>query len=357
MHGAGNPTKRFEFLSALLLGATEQPSCAAAMLSGEDLGKLWTLASSHHVLMRSFPTFARLMEAKGNARWAEWAANAIEAEQARIDRAMSFLDRIGRALEQCGEVIVIKSLDHWPDLGNDLDLYIEAHAADVVAVMRRNFRAELAMRSWGDRLANKWNFIIPGLPELVEIHIGRLGQTGEQIAITESLLARAPVTQMGPCKLRVPAAEDRVIISTLQRMYRHFYIRLCDIVDNAHLLEAGTVDYVYLRMLAQSAGLWEGVATYLAIVSDYVKRYRGEGIDLPCWLTSAARFGGEQIGFRRNWLRIPIVPHSVRLYAAEWKHLFLNGQICNTLRLSLLPGLASAAALQQKLTGSDKGIW
>jgi hypothetical protein len=37
--------------------------------------------------------------------------------------------------------------------------------------------------------------------------------------------------------------------------------------------------------------------------------------------------------------------------------LLLNGEIRNTLRLSLLPGLATAAALELKLTGSDKGIW
>jgi hypothetical protein len=37
--------------------------------------------------------------------------------------------------------------------------------------------------------------------------------------------------------------------------------------------------------------------------------------------------------------------------------LVLNGNIRSTLRLSLLPGLATAAALELKLTGSDKGIW
>ena len=49
--------------------------------------------------------------------------------------------------------------------------------------MRTRFGAQIAERSWGDRLACKWNFIIPGLPEAVEIHMGRLGQTGEQVAL------------------------------------------------------------------------------------------------------------------------------------------------------------------------------
>src|ERR1019366_6398943 len=41
-------------------------------------------------------------------------------------------------------------------------------------------KAEPQPQSWGDRLAHKWNFRIPGLPRLVEIHVGCLGQTGEQ---------------------------------------------------------------------------------------------------------------------------------------------------------------------------------
>ena len=79
--------------------------------------------------------------------------------------------------------------------------------------------------------------------------------------------------------------------------------------------------------------------------------------DLPAWIASAARFGGNLVYYRRNWLRIPIVPHAAQLYAAEWKSLFRKGEICNTLRLSLLPGLATAAALEHNLTGDDKGIW
>jgi hypothetical protein len=148
-----------------------------------------------------------------------------------------------------------------------------------------------------------------------------------------------------------------MVISTLQRMYRHFYVRLCDVVDNAKLMDSGVVDYAYLKSMAQSAGLWDGLATYLVIVSEYVESYRGVGIDLPSLVTDAAHFGNELVYFKRNFLRIPIFPQSAKLYASEWKRLLLNGEFKNTFRLSLLPGLATAAALEMKFTGSDKGIW
>jgi hypothetical protein len=51
------------------------------------------------------------------------------------------------------------------------------------------------------------------------------------------------------------------------------------------------------------------------------------------------------------------LPDSLNLYASELKTLLLQGQVRNSLRLSLLPGLATAAALELKITGRDKGIW
>ena len=335
----------------------QQISHVAACLTEEELAELASLANSHHVLMRTVPRLQQMLSLAGNSRWTEWAAKAIENERNRIRHALSFLDAVCLSLEETGNVIVIKSLDHWPDLGSDLDLFTDAKSDDVVAIMRRDFQAQLAKRSWGDRLANKWNFIVPGLPELIEVHVGRLGQTGEQIATAKSLVVRARPVQIESFQFRLPAPEERLVISTLQRMYRHFYIRLCDIVDNARLIESRMVDYLYLQSLARMAGLWDGLATYLVIVSDYVRFYRGYGLDLPNLVTSAGHFGGNEIYFRKNFLRIPLVPHAARLYTAELTRLLMNGEVANTLRLILLPGLATAAALELKLTGSNKGIW
>jgi len=148
------------------------------------------------------------MAAAGNDK-AEWVHDAMAKEQQRIDRALSFLSPICEVLQEAGDVMVIKSLDHWPDLGSDLDLYSGAKGSDVVALMRERLNARADERSWGDRLANKWNFIVPGLPELVEVHIGRLGQTGEQVAITNSLVKNSSLAQFGSRTFRVPAPENR----------------------------------------------------------------------------------------------------------------------------------------------------
>src|SRR6266851_5319902 len=158
---------------------TNEVTATVASFGPPDFGELWGLAASHHVIMRAFPDLHRVMVAQGN-QWAEAVDRAMERERKRIDHALSFLSPICEALKEVGKVIVIKSLDHWPDLGSDLDLYSSAESADVVAIMLDRFKAHLEERSWGDRLANKWKFVVHGLTELVEVHVGRLGQTGEQ---------------------------------------------------------------------------------------------------------------------------------------------------------------------------------
>src|ERR1019366_2639597 len=156
---------------------------------------------------------------------------------------------------------------------------------------------------------------------------------------------------------RVPSVSDRLMISTLQRMYRHFYFRLCDIVDTAELSDTAAIDFEDLRSSATYADIWEGVATYLVIVSDYVKQYRGTGIELPQFVLDAARFGGDQVFYRKEFIRVPSMPQSAKLYGSQLAGLLKKREVQNGARLSLLPWLATAALVGQKITGSDKGIW
>jgi hypothetical protein len=98
------------------------------------------------------------------------------------------------------------------------------------------------------------------------------------------------------------------------------------------------------------------VATFLAIVSDQAKYYRGRGVALPCFVHSTARFGGGDLRFN-HFLRIPVVPQSLGLYLAELETSLRNRKIQTALRLGLLPCLAAAAALKQRAIGSVKGVW
>jgi hypothetical protein len=361
------PHHALTLLSRLLLrpGKTAEGLSDAASLRTQiqylrrnEFESLVTQAQSNHVIVRGLEAFLNLAREAQDSERMDWANTALATEQRRIAVAVRTLHEICCAFEEKKlSVMVIKSLDHWPDLGSDLDLFTDADAREVIHLMRRRFGAKIAQRSWGDRLARKWNFIVPGLPEAVEIHVGRLGQTGEQYAFASSLFGRSVHVLRGGHSFRVPCASDRITISTLQRMYRHFYFRLCDVVDTAGVIDAGAIDFDDLHASAQAAGIWEGVATYLVIVSDYLKTYRDSELDMPSFITAAAHFGGSEIYYGKGFLRVPILPQSARLYGSQLAGVLGRGELDIGARLSLLPWLATAAVLGQKLTGSDKGIW
>jgi hypothetical protein len=327
-------------------------------ISRAEFDDLLSLANSNHVVIRGMEIFLGMMrEVKDDMR-AEWAQTALAVERARINTALKSLHDICAAIEdEKYDVTIIKSLDHLPDLGSDLDLFTNANSENIIKVMQKRFNAEVASRSWGDRLAGKWNFMVPGLPEAVEIHMQRLGQTGEQVEIASRLVERSRLVSVEGQTFRVTSASDRLMISTLQRMYRHFYFRLCDILDSAALVESDALDYLDLRTAATNAGIWQGVATYLVIVSDYVKQFRGTGLELPQFVKDTARFGGDQVYYAKEFLRVPIMPQSAKLYGSQLAGLLRKRELQNGARLSLLPWLATAALVGQKVTGSDKGIW
>ena len=350
-------------LSTLLLApAADSPISPVATtlrnMNQEQFSGLLALAHSNHVIVRGMETIRGIMVAAQDPVRAEWAASAIGAERARISAAIDSLRNICDAFDAEGlDLTVMKTLDHWPDFGSDIDLYTNASPQAVSALMQRRFGAKIAYRSWGDRLACKWNFDIPGMPDPVEVHIGRLGQTGEQLALASRLPGRSRQVELDGQTFRVPSASDRIMISTLQRMYRHFYFRLCDIVDSSTLITSGALDYEELRSSARVCGIWEGVATYLVIVSDYVLRYRGTDLGLPAFVRDAARFDGKIVYFGGSFIRVPIMPQSVGLYRSQFAGLLRRGELQSTARLGLLPWLATAAAIGYKITGSDKGIW
>jgi hypothetical protein len=345
-------------LSQLTLNpSTAEPAVNyVAGLTNEQRDALVALADSHHVVIRAFQTVTQM--SGGDTELAGWANGVLAKEQARIQNALTWLHHICDALEQGGcPTTVMKSLDHWPDLGNDLDLYTTADEREVLQIMTTRMGAHTQPRSWGDRLANKWNFAVPGLPESVEVHAQRLGQTGEHTAMARRFITRRVPRAVSGLTFLIPAPEERVIVATLQRMYRHFYFRVCDIVNTCALLEEGSLDFAELRKAADLGAIWPGVATYLKIVCDYVREYRGSAPKLPNEVLAAARFGGEVVQVRGKFLRVPILPHGADLYTRQVTYTALRGDVPATLRLSLLPYLASAAAVAFRITGSDKGIW
>ena len=329
-----------------------------ASLTPQERSNFLSLADSHHVIVRALNAVLEHAASKNDSALRPWAAEELEKEHKRISTALVYLQAICDELENANcPTTVLKSLDHYPDLGNDLDLYSTADEKPICNVMTGKFNAHIEARSWGDRLANKWNFAVRGLRESVEVHVQRLGQTGEHTTLARRFVSRRVMKVVEQKTYFVPAPEERIVVATLQRMYRHFYFRVCDILNSAAIIESGGLNFEELKRATLAAGIWPGVATYMVIVSDHVKRYRGIPLALPDFVLAAARFGGNEIKPRARFLRVPMLPHGAALYTYQVTHAAFSGDVPGTFRLSLLPYLASAAAVAYKMTGSDKGVW
>jgi hypothetical protein len=325
-------------------------------MSEERFAEFLQLADTHHVTMRALRVVEKAATQQQKTQIQQWCEQALTAEGMRIANAVEWLRVIVHALRDSGcGVSVIKSLDHWPDLGSDLDLYTSGAPERVIQVMQQKLKAAMEARSWGDKLANKWNFQVPGLNELVEIHVRYLGQTGEQKLLAERVIERSVTKQVNGIDFPVPAPEERIMISTLQRMYRHFYFRLCDMADVARLLGTGEVNFQELRRGAELGGIWPGVASFLVIVSNYVNSFGGS-VSLPREVIEEARASDLQVQFRGNFLRVPMKP-AAGLYGSQLLSAGRHGDLRAISRLPLLPPLAVSALVAFRLTGSDKGVW
>jgi len=182
-------------------------------LGSPALEEFLKLADSHHVLVRVMTILQSAARVLKQNHMGLWCEGYLARDQARILHSVEVLSAVCNALESCGcHATVIKSLDHWPDLGSDLDLYTTAPQPAVNQVLEHEFGARAVERSWGDRLANKWNYRVPGLPELIEIHVQYLGQTGEHAEMARRVVQRRVRKQVGGFEFHVPAPEERIII-------------------------------------------------------------------------------------------------------------------------------------------------
>ncbi len=326
-----------------------------ASLNASELAGLCDFANTHHVLVRLLVALQDMSTVEEQGMPSS-AAERKATEVTHIQKALDQLHPICEALEaHGGKAVVIKSLDHWPDIGSDLDLYTTHDANRVQQIMREEFNATPVERSWGDRLANKWNFQVPGLDELLEIHVRYLGQTGEHTALARRVVERRVTKPLGGHTFYVPAPEERIIISTLQRMYRHFYFRLCDMVDMSSLLQSKSVNFAELERAADSGGIWPGVEAFLLLVSKYVASF-GIQLELPHSVADSQNFSQVKVRLENGFLRVPKLP-AAGLFSKQLLSAGVHRDLRAMFRLPLLPPLAISALVAYRLTGSDKGVW
>jgi hypothetical protein len=359
----------FDALGTLLLAPQDRTSPEGSWfardleyvsnLSPEQFQDFLAQAEKQRVLRRVLEVLqSHLRKSAQQAFITDTVERALTKEQERVNTCLTCLNEIVGRFEQRGHrIAIMKTLDHWPDTGSDLDLLVTAEDREVCEIFGNGFQAVRQNPSWGDRLAHKFNFRIPGLAELVEVHVGCLGQTGEHTVLAAGVLSRIVTVTYDRYSFPVPIPEDKIVIATLQRMYRHYYIRLTDIVNIFGLMTRRLLDFERLQEIAEAASIWEGVATLLVVVQQYGLRYGGGAIILPESVETAAQFSAEKTYLRQGFVRVPLVPQAANLFFRQFAGNGLKHNPRAMMRLSLLPLLATAAFVSSRVTGNDKGVW
>ena len=337
---------------------SDEPVHHVAGLEEKGRDEFFRLADAHHVIVRALQPLQWQAHAIGDGEIVALTQRVLDRERGRIAKALTYLERVCTRVEAAGcEVTVIKTLDHWPDFGSDLDLFTAGDESRLVQVLKNEMRARHCIRTPGDCIAHKRSFAVPGLPERVELHINRLGPVGEHVELAKRFIARSQPANFKEFTFQIPAPEDRVIAGTLQRMYRNLYIRICDVFNTASLIERKMLDFVDLRKAAEEAGIWPGVATFLTLAVDYVKKYRGDRLELPDSVIESSHFGADRTMVRGGYFRFPALPYGLGLYVGQLSHAAHSGDIPGAARLSLVPPLASIGALAYAVTGNSGRIW
>ena len=355
--------KAFALLAELQLarGVSGEPSLRFAdavdtlsMLSETALKDFLTYAETQRVLGRTL--FVLRSDLPGNV-FGDYLEQRSAEEFRRVARLLASAQRILASFEGRGlPVVIMKTLDHWPDTGSDVDLLTSATDTQVLSIFK-DLDATPQAPSWGDRLAHKLNFRMAELPELVEVHVGCLGQTGEHRKLASEVVSRRQWKTFGRSHFPVPSYEDQVVIATLQRMYRHFYIRLTDILNIYGLLATSQINFNSLRAISERAGIWPGVATLLTVSHSHAVAFGAPAIELRREVADAARFDFKKTHLDRRFVRVPLVPEAAKLYFHQLAGNGKRGDLRAFSRLTMLPLLAAAAYVSFRLTGDDKGVW
>jgi len=321
-------------LRLLLEGATP-----ARLPEGVGWEALLRVAARNVVLVRT----ADALEAAGVCM-PDFFVEAVERARRRARAVVETVRRVGRACERNGvRFIFAKAFQHYPDAGLDIDLFVLSRSRATDALILEGTAAVPHATNLFGRLAGVSNYRVAGCESLLEIHHGRMGLLGEHGSHVSLLIRNA--TRADETGLLSPSDQDVLVVQGMQRVYRHSFIRLCDIVCTVSLLRRARMDWDYVLRTTRQLGTEHGLRCYLGYVEQVHRKVFGRGL-LPRWLRDELRTDGcGRVEFREGVYRFPRVRVAGRIYLGKVRAAVRSGNWDGASRLCLLPLVTAAAVL------------
>jgi hypothetical protein len=239
-------------------------------------------------------------------------------------------------------VVFPKALQHYPDMGHDVDLWMLESASVFDPQLCRAFDATAAPRGVFDRVAGTRVYTLATCPSPLEIHHGGVGHLGEHRGYLVEVLARRRQQVADGMSIAVPSDEDQLIIQAMQRMFTHFSVRVSDVHLTAGLV-GGALDWAYIQDVCRRFGLTRALSMWVSLARQLWEDAVGRAF--PAEAIQAAGSTPVSLTSRGHLWRIGVLATAPRLYGGLALHALRWSQWRTLGRLAAIPAAVAACGI------------
>lgn len=195
----------------------------------------------------------------------------VEKEKKRVNNYSKYLLIIQEtASKEKIPVIFVKALQHWPDMGHDIDLFVPEKSRRIDLLLKKHLTLEKGEQSLFNRFARKTSFHI--LPEcvLLEIHHDLVGLMGEHSLFSRKLMEKKLSANINGGSIPIPSLENQLLIQVIQRAYMHRGIRIGDFLQVTSLMFNKSLNWNVFSERAKAIGVWPGCQTILSYICSII---------------------------------------------------------------------------------------
>jgi hypothetical protein len=274
-------------------------------------------------------------------------AGAVREGRQRVRERLDLLRRIARLCSENGIAFMFpKAFQHYPDMGDDIDLFVLSGGSRVDGLIARTFHAARERRGLGDCIAGTVNYRVPGCAAPLEIHHGRMGSLGEHRGYLEVLVKYARRGTIDGTEFLVPRPEDQLVVQGMQKVYGRRRLKIADVIATIGSVRQDDLDWNYILTTAGRLGTSAGLGCYLGYVDQVHRALFGAAL-LPAGLGKVLALDGwGRVEFRDGYYRFPSVWVAGRLYLKKFCAAARAGDWTGAGRLCLLPLLGLTAVLR-----------
>jgi hypothetical protein len=319
----------------------------ARLPGGVNWDDLLRVSRRNVVLLR----VASRLESAG-ARLPESFAAAVEDERRLNGEKLEVMRRVSRACERAGVAFILaKAFHHYPDMGDDVDLYVLDRSGEVDAVILKGLDAVAHKRSLTDRLAAARCYSVSAPSGVkLDIHHGRMWAYGEHDSFLAALVENARRVQVEGTEFAAPSPEDLLVVEATQRVYGRSSIRLAPVVNTINTLGRGALDWGRVLRTARKFGALPGLSCYLTYVDQIHAEVFGRGLLGDDERKALDTRGWGRVEFAGGAYRFPHLRVARKVYLRMFRSAALSGNWKSMSRLFVAPLVAAAAVARKSVS-------